>query len=156
YQEQPGAAADAAQSLRVEGEGDGPGEKEDDGGADGRRQVGIDVADAGLGQHRRQPGERRRQQRPVEPAHDGPPFAVTPEPMPPCPPRYDSPRSSPVFRVTRRRGCGRVARAWARGEDTRLPEVAMAEREANEGSPTRRSFLHQVAAGATAVSAVAA
>jgi 4-amino-4-deoxy-L-arabinose transferase-like glycosyltransferase len=68
-EKQPRPRGDFPQWCGTADQRDGPGEDEDDRGSDRCRQVGVDVLDSHLRQHRRQSGEQGRQKRPVQPTH---------------------------------------------------------------------------------------
>lgn len=68
-EKQPRPRSNFAQRCAIAKQRDGPGEDENDRGSDRGRQVGVDVLDAHLRQHRCQPSEQRRQKRPVQPTH---------------------------------------------------------------------------------------
>ena len=69
-EKEPGAAVDVAQfSVLAEGQGDGPGEDDDDRGADGGGQVGVDVGYAEFGQNRRGGCEESGEEGPGDPVH---------------------------------------------------------------------------------------
>ena len=66
----PGALADAGERLRFGEKSDGPGEDEDDYGADGGGEVGVDVFHANFGEDGGEAREERGKQCPDEPGHN--------------------------------------------------------------------------------------
>ena len=71
-EEEPAASIDGAEAVvGVDGEDDGPGEDEDDGGADGGGEVAVNVLDADFGEEGCAGGEDGGEERPGYPGHAG-------------------------------------------------------------------------------------